>query len=172
MKKTICVLTLAVCLQSCHVTRKVPITGNYLPEAFTVVIEQPKQKVWDNIIDVVAVTGIGFSTLDKENGLLISKEYSFKGAVTHEKVNGDLADTSAYIVVPTLYYTVTKQYVSPGLVTGVLTVRVKEVEKGSLLSIALTNIKAYSPTGVPRRLSNTEAKSTGVFEKALANKLK
>ena len=152
-------------------TREVPIRGTYLREPYTVVTTKPFQEVWDNVVDIVAQTGIGFTTLDKNNGLLITKEYSFKGAITHETLSGELADTSAWVVVKSRYYTVTKEYERPNHVTGILTVRVKQVPDGASININFTNFKAYMP-GKAYAIENYPVQSTGVFERKLADKLK
>lgn len=174
MKKILLFLILIVCvrgLQSCTVTKEVPVKGSYLTEPYTVVTQKPWAQVWDNVIDIVAQTGIGFTTLDKSNGLLISKEYSFQGLITHEKLSGELADTSAWVVTKSLYYTVSKEYERPTLITGILTVRVKQSGEGTIININFTNFKTYL-SGRATPTDSYPVKSTGVFEKKLADKLK
>jgi hypothetical protein len=88
MRQFLLVLLCITCvlnLQQCAVTRPNPIKNKYQDTVFVFTTPKLKSQVWDNLVDIVAQTGMKFSRLDKDNGLLISEEYSFKGAVTTER---------------------------------------------------------------------------------------
>lgn len=176
MKRLLTLFILVICirgLQSCAPSQQLTLKGNYLTEPYTFNSDKPKQQVWDNLIDIVAQTGIGFTTLDKENGLLISKEYSFQGSVTTEDKAGKIRDSSAWIVVNSRYWNVTKEYDYPKNITGVLTIRIRENGNGSTGSINLTNVKAYhNTTGQVIQSDVYQVRSTGVFERKIMEKLK
>jgi len=171
--KRIIYLLVSIAILSCSTTKQLTLKGNYLAEPFTFTSPKSKQQVWDNVVSIVAQTGMKFSRLDKDNGLLVSEEYSFAGAITTEDINGNLLDTSAWIVVNSKYWKVTKEYEHPKAITGVLTVHLKESSGGTLGNINLTNLKVYNTaTGLPVPADRYVVRSTGVFERKLADKLK
>lgn len=155
-------------LQSCGSYKYLPLKGSY-STGHTATTSKTKDEVWDKLIDIVAETGMKIKTIDKSSGLLISEDYSFKGSITREDLDGKVANPDAWVICSSHYYK-GSGYTWPNQVVGNLNVRVKETTGDTQISIHIVNLVG-TLEGVPAPSVKYEVASTGVFEKKLAAKL-
>ncbi len=127
------------------------------------------------MIDFFAQRGISISLIDKSSGLLIAKTRLTTQNWTYE--SGTIpANPNAYVVVSSCGYMTGFDFKDfhPSDVEGEWNVRIKEQDGKTLININLFNLKVEGKGDMingafyPNPCSY-QARSTGVFEKSLAN---
>lgn len=146
-------------------TQVVPLVGNYSDVPYAINSTKPVDTVWSNIIDLFATKGLAIKIIDKSSGLITSEETRL--TFTTEDYSGNLNDKSAFVVVTKMSQGGITY--SAQTVTGEWNIRVKPNEGGTLINVNLVNIKGYYQN---TPLSPFTGKSTGVFEKTIADIIK
>lgn len=169
---TFILLSASVILSSCFGTQK--LKGSYGNKPYVISSDKPAEEVWSNIIDFFSQNGISIQTIDKSSGLIVSNDNDFKDAVTFEKKDGTLEHPKDWVVVERKE--IWGNAVMP-TVTGRWNIRIKSSpDKKTSINVNLTSIKAsYYSTGnkyAPAMNVPLEARSTGVFEQLIADKVK
>jgi hypothetical protein len=185
MKKlaSICFLVL---FASCA-AKIIPLKGNYPQTPIIFKSENSFEKTWDKLIDVFAQKGLAIKIIDRSSGLIISTNSEM--AATPEDSKGNPKNPNAFIAVPSIksnnqikplsgsnqgaYTAKSKIVYYP--VYGEWNVRVKPDGAGSLINVNITNVTyvIYGGTkGTDHFLPLKGYKSTGVFEKDLADLIK
>lgn len=147
-------------------------SSNVVENSF--IIPTSKDKVWERVIDFFADNSISIGVMEKESGLITSKETSFP--ITVEMTNGQFSDPSAFVLVQRM-----SDFKEDG--TGIRAmsnwnIRVKETEKGTELKINIGKINAEAyivatrngygmPLSYEWRTFSGQAISTGNFEKMI-----
>lgn len=165
MKKFLLII-LVVALYGCSITT-VPLKGKYLDAPYVITSDKSLDVVWSNIIDLFATKGLSIKVIDKSSGLIVSERSSLP--MTFENNMGKMKDSTAFVV---------GQIISAGAIDYVPTraygewnVRIKPGESGKTsININLTNIDAVIEAG--KQTMHSSGKSTGVFEKLIADQIK
>lgn len=176
MKKVLFVICLSISLVSCGALVNTPLKGSYVEKPIEITSKQPYEKVWSNIIDLFATKGLSVKLIDKSSGLIISEKTSLLDSYSFEDDKGNLVNPSAFVALDrneVQGYTKIK----PDNITAEWNIRIKSMENNlTLINVNLTNINAtYSvpPSQyVAARTINFVGKSTGNFEKQIADILK
>lgn len=172
-------LLLSSCFPMMQTYKTVPIQGNYAGSPYEVVTDKSKEEVWDNLIDLFAKKGLPIKLIDKSSGLIISE----KSLLTHTHElpkGGGLSDKTAYVVLPKVINKANNKVVKYSIVTGDWNVRIKEVNGKTVVNVNLLNIVSspITATGSPGspygygEWTIQDGKSTGVFEKMIADTIK
>jgi hypothetical protein len=180
-----------VFLSACSPAKNiVSLKGNYPVTPMIFSSEKSFSKVWDNLIDIFAQQGLSIKIIDRSSGLIISDRSPL--LCTIESSDGKLSDGAAEIVVPYYIsnakrvpvtnplpgaYATQKQLLeAAAIVTGEWNVRVKsDSTGGSIINVNITNVSYGYYSTVTKSNSNlplTTYKSTGKFEKMIANVIK
>jgi hypothetical protein len=153
-----------------------PLQGEYLNKPIVVSSTKSYDEAWSSMIDLFAENGLAINVLDKDSGLLTSLRTDLLPYFTVEKRDGTLMDTEAYVVVESIRYSNVNTIFRPSSLTGTWNVRIKKDGAGSSINVNLVNIQASlssSPTNYINGFSRSlDARSTGVFESFIANKIK
>ncbi len=166
------VLNLIVTLFGCSPTKLV----TNAPSSYTIETKKSFEEVWTNAIDYVTGKGTAIKTIDKASGIIVTDEYSFINSYTFEDKSGNLKDPDAYVVLNTIRGGF-GNIIKPSYVTGNFNIRVKQLPNGSTITVNLVNLKGAVLSGTNiygggGRWVYYKIKSTNVFEKELAEKLK
>lgn len=176
-----------ISLFSCS-SKIIPIKGNYPATPMVFHSDNTFEQTWDKLVDLFAQKGLTIKIIDKSSGLIISSNSLMPA--TPEDSKGNPKDPSAYIVVPSVKangmikpvtgsnegaYTSKKAKIYYEPVYGEWNVRVKPDGKGSSINVNITNV-TYKPITISKYsqpyLILRDYKSTGVFERDLANIIK
>ena len=127
-----------------EITRAIYLTDDYIYPAL--------HNIYEEFLDCIRE-----SLIDKNSGIIISGNIPLRGCSTCE-INGQIGDTSKYIVLPsgTMSYTDVR-------VSGKVMVRVKNNGGKATISVFLGDIECRVGQ------SYIEAKSTGAFEQKWLN---
>lgn len=158
-------------LSSCVSYKTIPLKGSYSDGNFEGYSEKSKDVVWDNLIDYFAKTGISIRIIDRSSGLITSGETWVP--ITRENSKGELINKDAWVVVQKVIDVNTKKVVGYSNVTTEWNVRIKEVDKRTLINVNMVN-PSYTSTVDSRRtfFKKGTFQSTGVFEKMIYEKIK
>ncbi len=181
MKKIIFVVVIAFI--SCS-PKIIPLKGGYPTLPIEITSEKSFEQVWDKLIDVFAQQGLSIKIIDKSSGLIVSDRSLLH--VTIEKKDGSLLDSTAFIAVPKqinqgtgkpepisgMFVNPYTKKLQPSSIVGEWNVRVKKIENGCLINVNIVNVKLDQPIDTKKSIPYIAYKSTGVFEKALANQIK
>jgi hypothetical protein len=177
-------LPLLLILVSCAPIKTILPKGSYPSTPMEFTSDKSFDEVWDNLVDVFAQQGLAIKLIDRSSGLIISERS--KMMPTIEGKDNKPLDPTAVIVVPKfknansnreepISGTATGVYAKkmiPSPVYGEWNVRVKKTPTGSLINVNITNVTysvyILSNKNYDQRNLN-EYKSTGVFEKFLAD---
>jgi hypothetical protein len=147
------------------------LKGNYQNTPYQIETTKSFDEVWSNVIDMFATKGLSIKIIDKSSGLIISDKTSFISSFTYENKEGLLIKPNAFIVINMIKSLGVVFH--PTIITGEWNIRIKKNEEKTLINVNLVNINAMytsPPTqSSPARTLNLEAKSTGVFEKIIAD---
>jgi hypothetical protein len=150
-----------------------PLKGMYLDKPYEIVSEKTKDQVWDKLIDFFAQKGLSIRIIDRSSGLIISD----KSALTYslEDSKGNLIDPTAWIAIEKVYNVGANKIITPSSVSGDWNVRIKELPNNKTsINVNLVNIKAKQVSVSKYGVAEFEikAKSTGNFEKLIAEQIK
>lgn len=166
-------------LAACN-DRVVPIKGMYQDTTYAFSAPASRKQVLNKLIDVFTAKGLAVKTLDEQNGIITTETTSFLQSYAWELKNGSLSDSNAYVICSRVRgpFTLTPSY-KPEFVTGQWVVRLKDEENTTHVDVRLMNAtgkvavpgssSAYDPAP---EMYNVVVKSTGIFEKAIADALK
>ncbi len=175
-------------LLSCAAPKVIPLKGNYPTQPIEITSNKNFDELWDKLIDVFAQKGLSIKIIDRSSGLVVS-DRSLLPATIEDK-NGNLMDPAAYIVVPKIYNKVAKRfipitkiitgpYVSKSYVdkadpvSGDWNVRIKKTNTGTVINVNIVNITYTSlENKIQKETILQDYKSTGVFERTLADLIK
>lgn len=161
-------LILSLLLLSTSCMPLVNLKGSYVDGPYQFTVDKPMDQVWTKIIDVMTDNGFAIKNVDKASGFITSDPHSFVGKYSYETEDGRLNYGAAYVVIPRVRNGFNITF-PPTDVTGSWSIRVKEVDSKTSVSINLTNIKSfYTHT---KGNYSLQGKSTGVFEKTIASEL-
>ncbi len=147
-------LPIVLLFTSCNVQRTALI-GKYQDSSFHIESAKTVDEVWSEVIDLLAAKGISIRIIEEPSGLIVSKESSLTFST---EVDGHLINPNAFVVVNSLDK---EKYL---YITGEWNIRVKKAGEKTAVIATLMEIKCYN-TAIP----NIEIKSTGVFEKLIAD---
>lgn len=179
-----------IILVSCNTSKMIPLSGQYPATPMLFTSEKPFDKTWDNLVDLFAQRGLAIKLIDRSSGLIISDRS--KLTVTMEDKNGRVIFPDAYIVAPShivngkripLYVASVGAYSTAKQVSSLIdyaygdwNVRIKpNPSGGSTINVNITSIvyETYDyklKANVSSPVS--DIRSTGVFEKQLAEAIK
>lgn len=153
----------------------IPLKGSYEQKPFQVIVDKPKDLVWDNIIDFFATKGLTIRIIDRSSGLITSDKSALTW--TYENNKGGLVNPSAWVVVAKMIDPNTNKPILNPTVYGDWNIRIKEADGKTLLNVNLVNINAYGiyygfMQNTPTPFQLKDAKSTGNFEKMISDIVK
>ena len=176
-------------IASCTHTKLIPLKGNYPSTPMVFSSEKSFDKTWDNLIDVFAQKGLSIRIIDRSSGLIISQTSLLKTTIEGK---AGLVDSTAFIAVP--YYLSNKRRIPitnpvvgayaqekdilPTPVYGDWNVRIKASPTGgSIINVNITDLNYKLVGSKIKDMQNNiikiiDYKSTGVFEKQLADLIK
>jgi len=163
-------LLLLSLLASCSY-KTIPLKGSYLEKPYSIETSTSSDKVWDKLIDLFAQKGLSIKIIDRASGLIISERAAF-GYTTEDK-NGKLKDPTAFIVVPQMYNPGNRMTipVCENLVAE-WNVRIKTQGDKTLINVNVVNVVRNVSGVYLANNSCPQAKSTGVFERIIADAIK
>lgn len=157
-------------LFSCNPQTTIPLKTDYSSPKKVYYSEKSKDEVWSKIIQLFASEGIGIKLIDKSSGLIVSEKTNFIKNYTQEDTNGKLLDKNSYVAVGT--YKALGRSIPPTNVMGSWNIRLFEENQKTAIEVNLTTIEAfYFASNYQGQQVNIpyDAKSTGVFEKQIAD---
>jgi hypothetical protein len=170
------VFALVVFLAGCSV-KQFPVKNQYLAGPYQTTSSSSKDETWEKIIDFFSQKGLPIKLIDKSSGLIVSEASNLP--VTVEGNQGNLSDPNAWVVVPAVNDKFKKKLIiAPyhGNVTGEWNIRIKSTDENkTLINVNLVNLKykVREPmANYERFIDATTAKSTGSFEKLVADYVK
>ena len=175
MKKVFISFIFSLFFTSC-LPKLIPIKGNYPKPPFQITSNSSFEQVWDNLIDLFAQKGFSIKIIDKSSGLITSEKGIMSTTIEYE--NGTLKNPEAFFVVPQLYLPGPMKYeplVGSSDVVGEWNVRIKQVNGQVVINVNVFNLQYsyFEPTTKSIKvLFLTDYKSTGYFEKYIADKIK
>lgn len=148
------------------------LTGSYQDTPTVISTIRTFDQVWETIIDYFAQRGISISIIDKSSGLIIAKNNFSTRYWTYEE-SGKPKDPSAYVVINPckLIQGYDFKEFHPERVEGEWNVRVKTVDNKTLVNVNLFIQNVKERNEMINGSANPclfEARSTGIFEKGLA----
>lgn len=184
---SVLLFTAIVFLTSCQPLKVIPVKGLYPSTPMNFKSDQSFEKTWDKLIDVFAQKGLSIHIIDKSSGIITCD--ASRLTYTTEDKYGNVGNTLAYIVVPTIiimqrrYPVASASYgayasnaeLYSNAVFGSWNVRIKANGNGSIINVNISNINyAKALTLKSPSISTTlyDYKSTGIFEKELADLIK
>ena len=141
---------------------------NFQPKGyFEKVTVTEKEKVWTNIIEFFAKSGIPIELIDKSSGFIKAKAQVL--TVTTENKNGIMRDSSAYVIALKQYDVVNKVYYFPDYAEGYWNIFIKSnLEGNTVVNINLTQIVGIRKSYVLNDIGTAfKAYSTGRFEESM-----
>jgi hypothetical protein len=169
MKKLIYSILIGFTLCSCGTPTIIPISSKYSKQ-INFETTKSKDEVWAKVIELFATKGMGIGVIDKSSWLITSLPTSFINGYSFENKEGQLINKDAMIVLDT-HTNVMGNAVSPTEVNGSWNVRLFDANGKTSINVNLTNIKAILAYSLGYGRNGEilfDAKSTGVFEKQVA----
>lgn len=167
MKQLTLILLIAL-VSSCGAPKRI-LKGTYQDTPYQIETNKSFDDVWSNVIDMFATKGLSIKIIDKSSGIITSGTTSFLSSYCYETKEGKLFNPNAFVVV-NMIKNWAGSSLQPQVVTGEWNIRVKKVEDKTIINVNLVNIIAqYKEPSSPFTVWNLEAKSTGVFEKTIAD---
>jgi len=162
-------------LSSCSVHKVIPISEDYFDPK---TIETPSSfdQTWDKLIDLFAQNGLSIKVIDRSSGLIVS-ERSLLPSTIELDVPGKLKNPTAYAVSPKVRYATRDKPLYYEL-TGEWNVRLKKSDKGTVISINISNVEgkyvAYDDhsNAIVYTKHCPTCRSTGAFEENISNFIK
>lgn len=174
-KTLLFVLLLPVVLSSC--SSMIKLVGNYPSPNQYGETKLSYDDAWSKVIDYFAVCGIPITTIDKSSGLIVASKMSFVNVYTREDNRGNLIDSSAYVVIPTVRGGFGNILEPNALISGRWemvgdwNLRLKNEGDKTSINVNLLNLNCfYGNSGFMS--TKIPIKSTGVFEKKMIEYLK
>jgi hypothetical protein len=170
------ILLALVALTSCSYQYQKPLLqGNYQENVYQNETLRSFDDTWSRLIDLFAQKGLSVKIIDKSSGLIISEKTSFLSSYTYEDQQGKPINSNAFVAVSNLKSVFGTSF-TPTVLTGDWNVRIKQGEGKTVVNVNLVNIVAgytapASMYDTPTTLE-LDAKSTGVFERLIADQLK
>ena len=169
----ITIITTISLFQSCTPTL-IGLKGDYDSRKKVYYSDKSKDEVWSKIIELFSRNGNGIKIIDKSSGLIVSEPMDFVKSVTYEDENGKMYHPERFIV--STYQGFSRSEITPDVISGSWNVRLFEENGKTAFETNLTNVKAerhiLRTVYTPERLYTFTAKSTGVFEKQIADYIK
>lgn len=178
MRRIIVVLValIIIGLTSCGY-KIVPLKGDYPQTPIVFKSDKSFDKVWDNIIDLFAQTGVPIHLVDRSSGLIISGVTNIPWSF--ENKSGDLINKSAYIALVKYIDKGNNKPVKPFEITGKWNIRIKDIGEGR----TSVNINLHELSGSgdqfnaairnkKTRSFSINGKTTGNFEKLIFDIIK
>ena len=167
---------IAMLFTSCG-PKLIPLKNKYATGNYEIKTQSNFETVWANIISLFAKNGIGVKLIDKSSGFIVA-QYS-SAPVTIEDKNGKLVDPTAYLVTSKMYDPGPQKIYYPLTANIEWNIYIKSTDGNeTLINVNLTSatggsnyvngkmISAMYPVGW------STIKSTGVFEKFIADQIK
>lgn len=177
MKNSILVTAILLLASSCTPFKFVSLVGSYPQAPFIFSSDKPREKVWDNVVDLFAQKGISIKIIDKGSGLIISEPTALSWS--YEDKNGKLVNPSAQVAIYKKINNMSGRTVDPVKVFGEWNIRIKDNDGKTSINVNIVNIKHEDSYVVNYRLEyRTEdyqenaIRSTGNFEKTIADYVK
>ena len=166
-------LLLFIVFASCF-PKVTPVKQTYVDPPFEATSTLTKDLAYNKIIALLSQKSIPIRVKDKSNGSIVSARFVLP--TTIEDRSGKLLNKTAWIVVPSVYNAYTKKLTAQhaGKILGEWNITLKETPKGTIVQVSLLNLKnqfeAYKMG--TQEVAASFAKSTGVFEKLIADVVK
>lgn len=174
MKKLLVSLILFCCFCSCEAPKMI-LKGNYQETPYSVETSKSLEEVWSNIIDLFSTHGISIKIIDKSSGLITSDHTSFLNNYTYEDEYGKPINPNAYVVI----YKLKNGFgtpLPPDYIEGDWNIRIKNIDGKTIINVNLVNLRSTFTTQAsrygPSSIINIPVKSTGVFEKVIAESIR
>lgn len=166
MPKALLLLVIA-CFYSCAPAKVYPLRDKYLDGPFTVTTVKSFDKAWDATVDFFTQLGIPIRVVEKASGLIVSERMDLYSQANYEDIKtGQIKNSKAWIGVETRKEG--RAHVKPTRISRDWNVRLKESNGQTVVAINLVNIKAVR-IYEGYEAGSFKAKSTGVFEKSVAD---
>ena len=153
----------------------VPLKNDYDKIKKVYYSEKSKDDVWDMLVKLFARKGYGIKIIDKSSGLIVAENADFADQRTFEDEKGKMYHPERYLVCS--YYEDGLSQITPAKIRGSWNVLVSVIDSKTFIEINLTNIEAYdygfgNPQILRPSMYRFTIKSTGVFEKEIADYIK
>jgi hypothetical protein len=184
MKKTfiISLIFLILCLSTGHAKKKfkkISFMGDYPKTPYIIKTDKSFNDVWENIIDLLAMTGMSVKMIDKENGIIISEITDMANVTSFENEDGSLMNPNAFVAAESYEYPMNT--FSIGSLLCSWNIRVKDKNDFRIIMVNLTFksivvnghtwADTYDVTKYPSYYKPEDyppgIKSTGVFEQSI-----
>lgn len=173
-------ITFLTFLSSCA-PKILPLKNKYSDGIYETKSTADFETVWGKVIELFAKTGIGIKLIDKSSGLIVA--YSATAPVTTEDANGKIKDPTAWVVAEKYYDPGPKKVYFPKYTDIDWNIYVKKDPDNKDMTIINVNLitpyaisNYYVSGSVFGQTSNpnirSKIRSTGVFEKTIADKIK
>ncbi|HTN06069.1 hypothetical protein [Agriterribacter sp.] len=157
--------------------QKTTLEGRYQESPVKITTDKQKANTWQAVVDFFITNGISITTADKQSGLIVATDFSFikdnqrnerkgkieKGALFTYEEDGKPTNPDAWVVLNKLV----KGKIYPVKLTGNLNVYISD----STVTVSVTNLKGESNNDRDK-WRFFQVKSTGVFEKQIADIIK
>ena len=162
-----------IAISGCTVT-KATLKGKYQDTPYQIETTKSFEETWSKLIDLFAQKGLSIKIIDKSSGLITSEKTSFQSSYTYEDAIGKPVNPNAFVVVAKTSYM--GAVYPPSSITGEWNVRIKQGEGKTLINVNLVNLNGQYVMAATRYGGQTtgeiDAKSTGVFEKLIADQIR
>ncbi len=168
---------LLILLASCNY-KTVPLKNTYQNKPYEITSSANFNTVWDKVIDVFSQKGIGIKLIDRSSGLIVAHNATIP--VTHEDSKGNLVNPNAWVVSAKVWEPGANRYYYPETGSVEWNIRIKDLGGSTSINVNITNI--VTSTAVTQvnpvfalsntSIVNTNAVSTGVFEKMISDLIK
>jgi len=161
-------------LSSCTVHKVIPISEDYY-DPKTIETTASFDQVWDKVIDLFAQNGLSIKVIDRTSGLIVAERGLLPSTI--ELDPGKLKNPKAYAVSPKVRYATRDKPLYYEL-TGEWNVRLKKSDKGTVISINISNVEgkyvAYDDhsNAIVYTKHCPTCRSTGAFEENISNFIK
>ena len=162
-----------VALISCTISKST-LKGKYQDTPFQIETSKSFEETWSKLIDLFAQKGLSIKIIDKSSGLITSEKTSFLSSFTYEDALGKPINPNAFVVSAKTSFMGTAY--PPQSLTGEWNVRIKQGDGKTIINVNLVNLTGQYVMAATRYGGQTtgeiDAKSTGVFEKLIADQIR
>lgn len=173
MKSLIAAIIILFFTIGCSISKST-LKGKYQETPFQIESSKSFEETWSKLIDLFAQKGLSIKIIDKSSGLITSEKTSFLSSYTYENEQIKPNNPNAFIILAKVSYG--GRVYAPTTLTGEWNVRIKQAEGKTIINVNLVNIIALfeAPSSKYSRGETVEmhAKSTGVFERLIAEQLR
>jgi hypothetical protein len=146
----------------------IPLKNRYVDNATTIVSKGSADSTWSKLSEIFTSNGLVIKRIDKNNGLIRTKESSIDPLYTFEDMDGRLQQPQAWVVLARTFHK--KKEWKPTTISGQWSIQVVETNKGeTTVNIDPIVLCTYYPN--PFTKMEERGQSTGNLEKLLESHL-